>query len=72
MSIPQQINDYITSKGGAALCNKCIADGLGMSNKGAHPAQVTGALGTTSDFTRGTGECSSCREQREVIHANRT
>ncbi|MEO8927245.1 MAG: hypothetical protein ABI306_08785 [Caulobacteraceae bacterium] len=69
---PQEVNDFITARRPADVCNKCIADGVGMTNKAAHPAQIAGALGTTSDFTRGPGVCSICKEQKVVIHANRT
>lgn len=73
MSRPQEINDYITSLRPAAVCNKCIAAGVGLSNDGAHPAQITGALATTSDFTQEPGECSVCKQQKQkVIRAHRT
>jgi hypothetical protein len=72
MSVAQKINDYITAKAPAALCDKCIAEAVGLTNKGAHPAQVTKALGTTSDFTREDGTCSMCKSEKKVIRANRT
>ena len=71
MSVPQQINDYITRLRPAAICNKCIAAGVGLINDSAHPAQVTGALATTSDFTQEKGQCSVCRSDKKVIRANR-
>ncbi|WP_293962087.1 hypothetical protein [Sneathiella sp.] len=67
MSVPQRINDYISEMRPAAICNKCIADGLGMENKGAHPAQVTGALATTNDFVQDQGQCSICKSNKKVI-----
>ena len=67
MSVPQRINDFITDKRPAAVCNKCIADGLGMVNNTAHPAQVTGALATTNDFVQEQGRCSICHDNKKVI-----
>jgi hypothetical protein len=64
MSVPQKINDYVTSKRPASVCDKCIAEALGMANNTAHPAQITGALGTTSDFTREPGRCSVCNSDK--------
>jgi hypothetical protein len=72
MSRPQEVNEFITGHAPNAVCDKCIAEALGWSNTGAHPAQITGALATTSDFTRERGECSLCHNQKEVIRANRT
>jgi hypothetical protein len=71
MSVQQQINDFIKSKHPTAVCNSCIASALGMANKGAHPAQITGALATTSDFTQRDGECAICGETKKVIRSNR-
>jgi len=72
MSRPQEVNDFITSKRPAPVCNECVASGLGWENKTAHPAQITGALATTSDFTQTTGECSVCGKTKKVIRANKT
>lgn len=69
MTVPQKINDYITSLRPQAVCNKCIARGTGLSNDGAHPAQVTGALATTSDFRQEIGTCSVCKQTKKVIRA---
>lgn len=67
MSVPKTIYDFLTEKRPAAFCNKCIADLLGMENKGAHPAQITSAFAVTSDFVQDHATCSECREQRQVI-----
>ena len=72
MSVPQRINDFITAQRGAAVCNRCIAEGIRLTNDAAHPAQVTGALATTSDFTQDYGLCSLCKSNKKVIHATRT
>lgn len=71
MSRPQEVNDFITRLAPNAVCDKCIAESLGMVNTGAHPAQITGALATTSDFKRERGECSICHSEKEVIRAVR-
>ena len=67
MSVPQRINDFITGLRPAAVCNKCIAEGVGLTNDAAHPAQVAGALGTTSDFVRQKGICTVCKNEKIVI-----
>lgn len=71
MSRPQEVNDFITRQAPKAVCDKCIAVALGFANKTAHPAQITAALATTSDFTRDRGDCSICHNEKEVIRANR-
>jgi hypothetical protein len=71
LSVPQKINDYITRLRPKAVCNKCIAAGVGLSNDAAHPAQITGALATTSDFTQERGQCSICKSDKKVIRASR-
>jgi len=67
MSVPQRINDFITSHKPAPVCNKCIAVGVGLANDAAHPAQITGALATTSDFTQEPETCSICKGSKKVI-----
>ncbi len=67
MSVPRRINDFITSHRPRAVCNKCIAEGVGLTNAGAHPAQITGALATTNDFNQERGQCSLCKDTKKVI-----
>ncbi|MCP3733217.1 hypothetical protein M9978_22695 [Sphingomonas sp. MG17] len=67
MSVPQRINDFVTSHKPKAICNKCIADGIGLTNAGAHPAQITGALATTNDFMQVRGQCVLCKDTKKVI-----
>ena len=67
LSVPQRINDFITSRRPAAVCNRCIAESLKLTNTGAHPAQITGALATTNDFVQEQGECSVCKGNKKVI-----
>ena len=68
MLVAQKINDYITAKRPDAVCDLCIVSGLGLTRQ-AHAAQITGALGTTTDFERGKELCSACGEVRVVINA---
>ena len=68
MSVPQKINDLITQNRPKTICDKCIVDALGLTQH-AHSAQITGSLGTTSDFERERDTCNSCGEVRIVIHA---
>ncbi len=66
-SRPQQLNDFITKRKPNFLCNKCIAEAVGLSNVGAHPAQITATLGTTTDFKQKRDRCSICHEIKLVI-----
>jgi hypothetical protein len=67
LSVPQRINDFITSHRPNPVCNRCIADQVGLTNDGAHPAQVTGALATTNDSSQEEGTCVICKNQKRVI-----
>ena len=67
MSVPQRINDFISSHRPHRLCNKCIAEGVGLVNETAHPAQITGALATTNDFIQEDGTCFICKNRKKVI-----
>jgi hypothetical protein len=67
MSVPQRVNDFNTKHRPKAVCNSCIAAGVGLINNTAHPAQITGALGTTSDFVEGPGTYSICKGSKKVI-----
>ena len=55
---------------GQPVCDQCIMRALKLKAP-AHSAQVTGALATTSDFARNSGQCSLCKNERIVIHATR-
>ena len=69
MLVAQRINDFVTAHG-KPVCDRCIMGALKLTAH-AHSAQITGALGTTSDFTRKTGMCSLCKNERVVIDAAR-
>jgi len=68
MLVAQQVNNFITDRKPNAVCDSCIVDGLGLT-KQAHAAQITAALGTTSNFERIRGECSKCKKVKLVICA---
>lgn len=65
MIVAERVNSFITELG-KPVCDACIVKGVGLTNH-AHAAQITAALGTTSDFTRSTGECHLCKNERMVI-----
>ncbi|PWJ86958.1 hypothetical protein C8D77_12056 [Mesorhizobium loti] len=50
-----------------AVCDSCIVDAVNVTP--AQVAQITGALGTTSDFERDKGVCGSCSQSKTVIRA---
>jgi len=68
MLVAQRVNNLITELDGRAICDRCICKEMGFRSH-AHSAQITGALGTTSDFVRDEqkGECSRCGEMMRVI-----
>jgi len=71
MLVAQRVNDLMTSQRPQAICDKCICNELKF-NSHAHAAQITGALGTTSNFDRTRGNCSMCKNDRIVIRALQT
>jgi hypothetical protein len=67
VSVAQKINDFITSHRPAPVCNRCIAQGIGLSDYGAPPAPICVTLATTGDFAQQHGPCSLCHRPRKVI-----
>ena len=67
MIIAQRVNDYITKRRPGEICDSCVADHLALRHQQAN--RVTMALGTTSDFTRGSGLCVDC--DRELVTTRR-
>ena len=65
-TIAQQVNSYITKHRPRAYCDDCIASALDLSRR-QQSARVTGALETTSDFTREQDECAGCGAIKKVI-----
>lgn len=68
MIIAEQVNQYLTQRRPDELCDSCVADRLKLRHQQAN--RVTMALGTTSDFERGSGMCVDC--QRELITTRRS
>lgn len=68
MLVAKKINKFIMSRKPVAVCDGCIVDALGLAQN-AHSAQITAALGTTSDFVREKGECSICKNWKTIIYA---
>lgn len=66
MLVAQKVNDLITGLCGEAICDRCIYDQMNFASH-AHSAQITGALGTTSDFIREKSTCGKCGEVRTAI-----
>ena len=64
-SLPERVNALITGSG-AARCDRCLQEELGVSQNN-QVQQITSALGTTRDFNRRRGLCSSCKKQKMVI-----
>ena len=70
MLIAQKVNKLISEMNGKTICDSCICEAMGFTSH-AHSAQITGALGTTSDFDRDKGTCNKCEEVRVVIKSAR-
>jgi len=68
--VAQKVNDLVMQMQGDAICDRCICAAMSF-NSHAHAAQITGALGTTSDFERGKDTCARCEETRVVIKSTR-
>jgi hypothetical protein len=68
MLVAQRVNKFIVDHLPDAVCDRCICEAMHF-NSHAHAAQITGALGTTSDFDRRRGECALCKNERVVIRA---
>lgn len=66
MSRAPQVNDLITRKWPHSFCDACLAKALGLRFNSSAPSQLAVALATTSDFDRTNGQCSTCRDTREV------
>lgn len=64
--VAQRINEHLTFEKPKAWCDGCIVKSLSLTAN-AHSAQITAALGTTSDFVREKGECAMCGDERVVI-----
>ena len=65
MIAAQRVNTLITSKGGSAVCDRCVAKALGLSFNSS-VASITTALATTSEFERELGVCALCGNERMV------
>ena len=65
-TIAQRVNDYVTKARPRAFCDDCIGEALSLSRR-QQSARVTGALETTSDFSRELDECAGCGSVKKVI-----
>ncbi len=70
MLVAERVNEFIMGHKPKPVCDNCIVNALSLTAH-AHSAQITAALGTTSDFSREKGECSLCKNERTVIRALR-
>jgi len=68
MTVQATIADFLRDNRGVALCDDCIAERLGLKRRQQAQA-VTSALAETDEFLRSSGNCSSCSQTKNVIHA---
>ena len=66
MSLASRINEYLTGRRPATICDPCVARALSIRDQQAN--QVTVALATTSEFDRTTGRCADCSKEQKVTH----
>ncbi len=65
MHLAQRVNDYITKRRPATVCDACIARAMDIRHQQAN--RVTMALETTSDFDLANGICADCDKEQKVI-----
>jgi Domain of unknown function (DUF4118) len=69
-TVPARVKDFIVQSAGAAFCDGCIQDRLGL--KWRQQVQlITATLAVTHSFRREHGVCSACSERKQVIRAVR-
>ena len=61
----QRVNDYISAKAGAPVCDVCAQWAL-FRNGSTQFAHIASVLATTSEFVRGRGQCSICNRSKTV------
>ena len=66
MSIPEQVNAFLTERRPSRFCDDCIAERLEL-NWRQEANRATNALGTTDSFHRARGICSICDKKKKVI-----
>lgn len=64
MIIAERVNQYITKRRPAGVCDACVAQALDLRHQQAN--RVTMALGTTSDFDRTVDLCMDCDKEQKV------
>ncbi|KRR23265.1 hypothetical protein [Bradyrhizobium retamae] len=64
--VAQEVNDFITKRRPAVVCDLCIVRGIGLSVR-AHANQITAALATTSEFVREKGSCPDCKQTDVMV-----
>lgn len=69
-TIPERVNALITGSG-AARCDRCIQEELGVAQNN-QIQQITSALATTRDFTREKAPCAGCGKRKVVTRAVRS
>ena len=69
-TVPQKINDFLVRRQGRMFCDTCIQERLGL--KWRQQVQlITATLAVTEAFRRDLGQCGTCNEVKQVIHAVR-
>jgi hypothetical protein len=68
MSVQQDIARYLRTNRPKPFCDDCVKNNLGLARR--QQAQATTAsLAQSNDFTRGSGICSDCGEEKLVANA---
>lgn len=63
-TIPERVNALITDSG-AARCDRCIQEKLGVAQNN-QVQQITSALATTREFVREKAACAGCGKTKVV------
>jgi hypothetical protein len=66
MNVLEQVHDFIVARPREPVCDKCIAERLGLSIPN-HANHKTRELAKTKSFHRAKGTCSTCGKSKLVI-----
>ncbi len=66
MSIPDQLNAFLTAQRPSQFCDDCIAESLEF-NRMQKVWEAVSALAITGNFHRALGVCSMCGKEKKVI-----
>lgn len=70
MTVPERIHKFLTERTPEPICDDCIAERSDVSPR-QQVNPIASALGLTTDFRRGHGTCSICKNDKLVTRSLR-